>query len=95
MKMRWRWCCFPARLRKPATHTETPSNLSSLLDIATDGVVVIDRNGQILEANAEAARLFGYEKEELPDTASFATCLFAPESERPAKANLERLSDGR
>ena len=83
---------FPSPASRPAPHTETPSNLSSLLDIATDGVVVIDRNGQILEANAGAARLFGYEKEELPGL-SF-TNLFAPESERAAKANLERLTTG-
>ena len=83
---------FPNAAPRPATNTDAPSNLSSLLDIATDGVVVIDRNGQILEANAGAAQLFGYDKEELPGR-SFAA-LFAPESERAAKASLERLTTG-
>lgn len=83
---------FPNAVSRPATHTDARSNLSSLLDIATDGVVVIDRDGQIVEANAGAARLFGYEKEELPGQA-FSN-LFAPESERAAKASLERLTSG-
>ena len=83
---------FPHATTRPAANTGAPSNLSSLLDIATDGVIVIDRNGQILEANAGAARLFGYDQEEFPGR-SFTT-LFAPESERAATASLERLTAG-
>ncbi|WP_183044254.1 PAS domain S-box protein [Pseudorhodoplanes sinuspersici] len=83
---------FPNAAWRPTTGADATTSLSSLLDIATDGVVVIDRNGQILEANAGAARLFGYDKEELPGH-SF-TSLFAPDNERAASASLERLTKG-
>jgi len=38
---------------------------SELVDAAPDGLVVCDREGAILLVNAEAARMFGYSREEL------------------------------
>jgi PAS domain S-box-containing protein len=83
---------FPDTAPRPATNADAPSGPLSLLDIATDGVVVIDRNGTILEVNAGAAKLFGYETDELPGR-TFGD-LFAPESERAAKTSLDRLTRG-
>jgi len=82
----------PQQSPRQAQRADQPSNLSALIDLATDGVVVVDRNGTILEANDSAARLFGYETDELSGRAF--TSLFAPDSERFASASLERLVTG-
>ena len=86
-------------LLQPAVHTpqaagsafETPE-LSALLDIAVDGVVTIDRDAKIVSANARAETLFGYDTGTL--TGRPFGDLFAPESERTAKARLDRLARG-
>ncbi len=82
---------LPRTEARPARNPAAPSG-PSLLDIATDGVVIVDRDGRIAEVNEGAARLFGYEQDEL--TRRPFTDLFAPDSERAAKSNLERLITG-
>jgi len=78
---------------KPAQPVATErTELDRLLDIAVDGVVTVDRTAKITSANARAERLFGYEPGELAGRA-FGD-LFAPESERIAKARLDRLVRG-
>jgi PAS domain S-box-containing protein len=64
--------------------------LKSILDTATDGVVVLDRAGTVLSANRSAEALFGYEARELVGRAFAA--LFAPESERAAVDYLDGLT---
>jgi PAS domain S-box-containing protein len=64
--------------------------LRGILDTATDGILLIDRNGLILSLNRSAEALFGYDSEEL-EGQSF-TRLFAPESHRAAVDYLEGLS---
>ena len=54
------------------------AELNSILDTATDGVVLIDRDGLILSSNRSVEALFGYEAREIVDR-SFVD-LFAPES---------------
>jgi len=79
----------PAQPPKPQDGQNQFSTLASILDIAADGVVMLDRDGRILKANVGAGRLFGYEADEFAGQA-FGS-LFAPESERVALARLERL----
>ncbi len=67
--------------------------LKSILDTATDGVLVLDRSGRILSANRSAEALFGYEAAEFTEM-SFGD-LFAPESRRAALDDLDRLALGR
>ena len=62
--------------------------LKSILDTATDGVLVLDREGRVLACNRSAEALFGYDAHEL--TAWHFTELFAPESQRAA---LDYLGD--
>ena len=73
----------------PADEANEAAELRSILDTATDGVIVLDADGRILSANRSAEALFGYEARELigrplPE-------LLAPESERIAADYLERL----
>jgi len=63
--------------------------LRSILDTATDGIVVVDREGLILSLNRPAEALFGYEYHEIARRPF--TELFAPESERLARDYLEGL----
>jgi PAS domain S-box-containing protein len=78
--------------------TQRPGNtidaneLSALLDIATDGVVTLDRAGIIVSANARADKLFGYETGGLTGRA-FGDIL-APESESIGKAWFDRAARG-
>jgi PAS domain S-box-containing protein len=67
------------------------SELKSILDTATDGVLVLDRAGRILSANRSAEALFGYEAAEIGEL-SFGD-LFAPESRRGALDYLDRLAN--
>jgi PAS domain S-box-containing protein len=62
----------------------------SILDTATDGIVVVDREGLILSLNRPAEALFGYEYHEIARRPF--TELFAPESERLAREYLEGLA---
>jgi PAS domain S-box-containing protein len=64
--------------------------LRSILDTATDGVVVIERDGRIVSLNRSAEALFGYETRELVDQP--LSSLFAPESQRAALDYLDGLS---
>ena len=64
--------------------------LRSILDTATDGVVVIERDGRIASLNRSAEALFGYETRDLVG-APFGD-LFAPESQRAALDYLDGLS---
>jgi len=63
--------------------------LRSILDTATDGIVVTDREGLILTLNRPAEALFGYEYHEIARRPF--TELFAPESEAAARDYLEGL----
>ena len=64
--------------------------LESVLDTATDGVLVVDRDGMILASNRSAEALFGYDSHELAHR-SFID-LFAPESHRIALDYLGGLA---
>ena len=66
--------------------------LKSILDTATDGVLVLDRAGRVLSANRSAEALFGYEAAEIAEL-SFGD-LFAPESRRAVLDYLDRLANG-
>src|SRR5450631_2572648 len=66
--------------------------LKSILDTATDGVLVLDRAGRVLSANRSAEALFGYEAAEIAEL-SFGD-LFAPESWRSVLDYLDRLANG-
>lgn len=65
--------------------------LTSILDTATDGVVLIDNDGLIRSLNHSAAALFGYEEDEIRGK-SFSL-LFAIESQRSAMDYLNSLSE--
>ncbi|HWP26045.1 MAG TPA: ATP-binding protein [Xanthobacteraceae bacterium] len=73
-------------LRRAESETR---ELLSILDTATDGVIVLDREGHILTGNRSAEALFGYDTHELTQL-SFAE-LFAPESQRTALDYLDGL----
>ena len=62
-----------------AAETEL-AELKGVLDIAADGVLVIDRAGTILQANTRVGAIFGAEPSTLAGTAFFD--LFAPDSAR-------------
>src|SRR3954451_7045779 len=62
----------------------------SILDTATDGIVVVDRDGLILTLNRPAEALFGYEYHEIARRPF--TELFAPESEQAARDYLTGLA---
>jgi PAS domain S-box-containing protein len=64
--------------------------LRSILDTATDGVVVVERDGRIESLNRSAEALFGYEAHEL--TGRPFVDLFAPESHRAALDYLDGLA---
>jgi PAS domain S-box-containing protein len=64
--------------------------LESMLETATDGVVVVDRDGMIVSSNRSAEALFGYDSHEISNR-SFLD-LFAPESHQPASEYLNGLT---
>ncbi len=66
--------------------------LKTVLDTATDGVVVIDPAGRIASANRSAETLFGYDAAELT-TRTFAD-LFAPASRAAALDHLSGVARG-
>jgi PAS domain S-box-containing protein len=68
------------------------AGLNAILDIATDGVVRLDRQGLIVSANGGAEALFGYGSNELAGRA-FSE-LFARDSVKAAYDALERLTGG-
>jgi len=66
--------------------------LNTVLDTATDGVVLVDRSGRVVSANRSAEALFGFEPSDFTDL-SFGD-LFAPESRRVVLGYLDRLARG-
>ena len=66
------------------------SELRSILDTATDGIIVVDGDGKVLSGNRSAEALFGYDVHELIG-GSF-TKLFALESHRGALDYLDGLT---
>jgi PAS domain S-box-containing protein len=66
------------------------NELKTILDTATDGVLVLDRAGRLLSANKSAEALFGYESGELLELS--LGDLLVPESRRPVLDALERLA---
>jgi PAS domain S-box-containing protein len=63
--------------------------LKSILDAASDGVIVVDSEGQIVAANARAVSLFAKAMDELTGGAFLG--LFAPDSEHAIRAHLGDL----
>lgn len=63
--------------------------LQAVLDTATDGVVILDRQGRIVSINRSAEALFGYEQREI--VGKDLLLLFAPESHRAAFDYLDSL----
>ncbi len=64
--------------------------LETILDNAADAIVVLDREGKILGFNRGAETLFGYSAEAL--ASRHLGDLFAPESERAARNDLDGLA---
>jgi PAS domain S-box-containing protein len=67
------------------------NELKSILDTATDGVLVLDRAGRVLSANRSAEALFGYEAADFAALSSFGD-LFAPESRRSVLDYFDRVA---
>lgn len=68
----------------------TISELETILDTATDGIVLIDSEGRIRSMNHSAAALFGYEREDTEG--KYFAMLFVTESQRAAMDYLRGLS---
>jgi PAS domain S-box-containing protein len=66
--------------------------IKSILDIVADGIVTLDRQGVIADANARAAALFGKSAGDMTGRAWGE--LLAPESERAARDYLDRVGNG-
>jgi PAS domain S-box-containing protein len=66
------------------------NELKSILDTATDGVLVLDRAGRVLSANRSAEALFGYEAADFAEL-TFGD-LFAPESRRSVLDYFDRVA---
>ena len=67
------------------------AELRSILDTATDGVVMLDRTGKVLSANRSAEALFGHETDAFARFSLFD--LLAPESHDVASAYLDSLRE--
>ena len=63
--------------------------LKAILDTATDGIIVVERDGSIVTFNRSAEALFGYDYAEIARRPF--TELFAPESQRAARDYLDGL----
>jgi PAS domain S-box-containing protein len=70
----------------------TARELRAILDTATDGVLLLDREGRVLGMNRSAEALFGFDADEVEGQAF--TMLFAPESRRAATDYLDGLASG-
>lgn len=64
--------------------------LRTIIDTATDGVVIIGNDGTIRSVSKPAEALFGYNETDLPGRPF--TSLFAIESQRPAREYLDGLA---
>ncbi|BAT57877.1 cell-division control histidine kinase PdhS [Variibacter gotjawalensis] len=78
----------PAESEALATAQASNRELRSILDTATDGVIVLGSDGKIHSANRSAQALFGYETGEFNQLLE----LFAPESQRDAADYFEGLT---
>ena len=82
------------KLRHAERETPAPSgsaaDLQEMLDLATDGAVVLDAAGRILSFNLPAERLFGYEQREV--VGESVLMLLAPPSHLETTVRLDRLS---
>ncbi len=79
----------PPAAPQPAAAEAEVRELKSILDTATDGVLLLDGEGRIVSSNRSAEALFGYDGHEL--ASSLLAELFAPESQRAALDYLEEL----
>jgi PAS domain S-box-containing protein len=77
---------------KPATRRSQAEarELETVLDTATDGVLIVDGSGRVLSANRSAEALFGYRADEITELS--LSDLLAPESRRDVLAHLSRLA---
>jgi two-component system, sensor histidine kinase and response regulator len=66
---------------------ETEQFFRSVLELAPDGLMVVDENGAIRLANAQCEKLFGHSREELIGA---AVEMLVPESVRPGHAALRQ-----
>jgi PAS domain S-box-containing protein len=64
--------------------------LRAILDTATDGVALLDREGRVLGMNRSAEALFGFDSNEIEGR--HFSVLFAPESHRAAADYLDGLA---
>jgi PAS domain S-box-containing protein len=64
--------------------------IAAILDLATDGIVILDASGCILSLNPGAERLLGFEQTEVAGEP--ITSLLAPESHAPVLAAIESLT---
>lgn len=67
------------------------AEMRAIVDTATDGVVVIDNDGNVRSTNRPAEALFGFDAQDV--TGKPFTALFAIESQGAVRAHLESLSD--
>ena len=74
----------------PQRTEEEIRELRTILDTATDGVLILDSSGRVLSGNRSAQALFGYDAGELE--ALSISDLLVPESRRPVLEHLERLA---
>ncbi len=70
----------------------TAREMRAMLDTATDGVIILDRQGRIHGLNRSAEALFGFDSHEV-EGQSFQM-LFAPESHRAAADYLDGVASG-
>jgi len=63
---------------------------TDVMDIASDGIIIVDETGDVIHANASAEALFGRDRRELRNF-SFSS-LFAEESQRSVSDYLDGLS---
>ncbi len=68
------------------------SELSSVLDTATDGVIMLDGHGRILSLNRSAEALFGYDQREVAGES--LTVLLSRESHEVARDYLDSVQGG-
>ena len=66
--------------------------LSSVLDTATDGVIMLDGHGRILSLNRSAEALFGYDQREVAGES--LTVLLSRESHEVARDYLDSVQGG-
>lgn len=69
---------------------ESAGDLREMLDLATDGAVILDAAGRIVSFNRPAELLFGYKQREVMGES--VLMLLAPQCHAEATAGLDRLS---